>query len=441
MYTDLYLQERRQTGIPKVFWIGIFALFGLVASQMYFWYASVPAKASEISVSRVLITDITPSSFGIFVETEEPVPMYAIYGENETKLTNTVHDRLDSLEASTPKKYHYFNIVDLQIGKIYKYSLVTDGRLIEYNTRTLFEFRASEEYPVQIGQKRPIYGKVVVPNGAGLSEATLIFRQSGGTNFKIFTAVTKSSGEWLYSLPSSFSDQDILDVEVVHESHPHSQIKALVSNSSPMPQSLVIGSDYVFSETEKVLGTSAKRADSPKKSDNYVVSILYPANNAIIPDTRPLFKGYGIPSTTVAIEVNSRPSYIEKTIVDERGIWYIEPQSPFLPGSYTLAVKIQDSTNALRTLTRNFVIAKSGEQVLGLSNVSTPSSTLSPVKITVTQAPIVTMITQSPVFEVTPTPSTLVEAGTEFPSWLPYIGLVFVLLGFLFIRESRNYLT
>lgn len=441
MYTDLYLQDKRQRNIPKVFWVGIFALFGLVASQMYFWYASVPAKASEISVSRLYIADITSSSLGIFVETEEPVTMYAIYGENENQLTNTVGDRLDSPQDLAPRRYHYFSFVDLVMGRTYKYRLVTDKRLIEYNGKTLFEIKLNGDASLQIGQKRPIYGKVVVPNGAGLSEATLVFRQSGGMNNKIFTTVTKSTGEWLYSLPSSFLNEDIINVEVVHENHPHSQIKALVSKSSPMPQSVVIGSDYVFSETENVLGTTAKREDASNGPENFIVSILYPANNAIIPDTRPLFKGYGIPGTSVSLEVNSRPPYLEKGIVDERGVWHVDPKNPFLAGSYTLVVKIQDSTKVVRTLSRNFVIAKSGEQVLGLTDVSTPSGTLAPTKITVTQAPLVTIITQSPIFEATPTPAELVEAGIGFPTWLPLVGLGFVLLGFLFIRESNDYLS
>ncbi|MFO0703339.1 MAG: Ig-like domain-containing protein [Patescibacteria group bacterium] len=476
MYSDLYLQEKSAFKIPKVFLVAVVAVMALITSQVYISYSSVPTKASNINVTKHFVVNRTSESAQIFVETEEPINLYMIWGEGNNKLTNTSYSDSDSARSQTPGKYHVFELNKLQPNGKYWYQLLTDRKMLEISGNTIFDVVTSgDDLRVSArGNKNPVYGKVTSPNGQGLSGALVVVSRldpSVSENQKERFLVRSSDlGEWLYSLPSSYSLSDKIAIEIFHEKYPKSTIKALVSRSGPLPQTTIIGTDYDFTqEAEKVLGETSERRVASNAND-YVISILYPEKNAIIPDSKPLLKGYGIPKTTVSIEVNSKPVFKAQTTVNPQGIWMVEPKNPFFPGSYTATFKILDNTGAVRNLTRSFVIAKSGEQVLGESTISTPSGTLSPTRslsgtvsptqgnpfaptntptggipVTpiATQAPIVTIITATPVVLVptnlTPTSSTLKTAGSEFPNWLPLTGGVFILAGYLFVREASKY--
>ena len=409
------------------------------------------------------------------METEEPVNIYSIYGKTETELKSAVYTATDTPRNMVPKKYHVFSYENLDQSNKYFYQFISDRKLIEYSGKTIFSTTTKEDSNFdKTSSRNPIYGKITTPNGEGLTEAQiLISRQAKSGNITpsqdIFMTATKESGEWLYSLPSSFINTDIIDIEVFHEKYPPSKIQAVVSKASPIPQTLIIGTDYVFSESENVLGVQST-SPSNRNNDAYVISILYPEKNAIIPDSKPLIKGYGVPRTTVNIEINSKPIFRAQAIVNAQGVWVFEPKNPFTHGTYTLTVKIQDTNGAIRNITRSFVIAKSGEQVLGESTISTPSGTLVPtsrpsttqtitptappcvggstttgcvvVDLTPTQAPIVTIITATPFvtmpFGLSPTPSILPKLGFEFPTWLPILGAIFILAGYVFVRQASR---
>lgn len=464
MYSDLYFQEKKSISVPKVFWLGLIAVSAFVSSQAFLWYSSVPTKASEISVKKLQTTNTSPTSFNVFLETEEPTSIYSIYGKSETELKNAVYSLADTPKNMVPKKYHIFSYENLDQNTKYFYQFISDRKLIEHSGKTVFNTTTKENSNFdKSSSKNPIYGKVTTPNGEGLAGAQIIIsRQSATGNAapsqEVFMTSTKESGEWLYSLPSSFIDTDIINIEIFHEKYSPSKVQAVVSKASPIPQTLIIGTDYVFSESENVLGVQ-NTSSANRNNDAYVISILYPEKNAIIPDSKPLFKGYGVPRTTVNIEVNSRPVFRAQAIVNSQGVWVFEPKNPFTHGTYTLTVKIQDTNGAIRSIIRNFVIAKSGEQVLGESTISTPSGTLAPTSrvtgtvtpsptsgaqvLTPTQAPIVTIITATPFvtmpFGLSPSPTELQKAGGEFPMWLPVIGATFVFAGYLFVRQASEY--
>ncbi len=447
MYSDLYLQQKAPFQLPKVFLVGILALSALVSSQLYFWYASVPASASETTVQKFQVANVSESSFGVFFVTEEPVSVYVIYGKSENALDNYAYDVLDDSKYQGPRKYHLFNLAGLDKDTSYWYQLVSDKKLLEYGDMTKFKSTTLASPNFQ-KSKNPIYGKITTPNGEGASETHLLISRldksiaTSGTD-NVFVVTTKPSGEWLYTLPSTFIDSDLIRIEVYNEKYTPSHIQALVMKSSPIPQTTIVGTDYAFSESDNVLGVdNVKKSPNNSSNDQYIVSIAYPELNAVIPDPKPLFKGYGIPRTKVTLEVNSKPIFRHETIVDAQGVWIVEPKNSFAFGPYILTVKILDTSGTLRSLTRSFIIAKSGEQVLGETTIATPSGTLTPstsitpttitpLILSPTSAPIVTIVTSTPfITTVTQAPIRLEEAGMDFPLWLPLIGAAFMAIGY-----------
>lgn len=453
MYSDLYLQQKNTFQLPKVFLVGIFAFSALVASQIYFWYTSAPASASETTVQMLEVANTSHDSFSVFFVTEEPVSVYAIYGKDDAKLDKIVYDALDDNKNQNPRKYHLFTFSGLDKDTSYSYQFISDSKLLEYGGVTKFRSatQASQNF---LKSTNPIYGKITTPNGEGAAGTHLIITRSGSTALtqserEVYVTTTRGSGEWLYTLPSSFIDSDLVRIDVYNEKYAPSRILALVIKSSPIPQTTIVGTDYTFSESDDVLGAqSANKSTSKADNEKYIISIIYPEINALIPDSKPLFKGRGIPNTKVALEVNSKPIFRQETIVDAQGVWMVEPKSPFAFGTYKLTVRILDISNAMRTLTRSFAIAKSGEQVLGETAVATPSGTLSPAVLSVTptvsspfgltptNAPIVTIVTSTPFVTsvITQAPDRLEEAGMDFPFWLPLIGAAFMVFGYVVIR-------
>jgi hypothetical protein len=94
---------------------------------------------------------------------------------------------------------------------------------------------------------------------------------------------------------------------------------------------------------------------------------------------------------------------------DKKGSWIVNVPFSIAPGSYTLTINTQDSSNKPYALKRQFSIAKIGEQVLG---DSTPAATLVP---TASPTPLPT-ITSAPIITSAPTPTAVVAQITKVPT-------------------------
>jgi hypothetical protein len=96
------------------------------------------------------------------------------------------------------------------------------------------------------------------------------------------------------------------------------------------------------------------------------------------------------------------------------------------PGKYTLTIETKNEARAKVTLKRNFVIAKNGEQVLGVATEEAKKITptlVSPTIYSPTSAPVITPILPSPtVSYVLPTtePTTLLKSGYNIQNSLVF---------------------
>lgn len=447
MYSDLFLKPQTPRSIPKVFVIGVIALFGLIASQVFVWYGSVPSRASDVRLARHTPVNVGDTEAAIFFETNEPVGAYVLFGESSTALTRTAYKTDETPNNTKPAKLHFITLSGLRADTTYFYRLISDGKILTESGEDSFTLTTQSQRNLTLSGRRPIYGKVVTPEGNGLAQAYILVELPGRAETTFFLAQSKESGEWLMPLPSNLQTTDPIYLEVMHEDYPSSHVKTVFEKAAPLPQSIVIGTDYSFNPlSENVLPASTRRTDESA----YAISLLYPAKDAVIPNTRPLFKGYGIPRTSVTVKVNSKPPFEATSIINSQGVWVVEAARPFTPGGYIVAVTVSDNLGQTRTITRFFTIAKNGEQVLGEASVATPSGTLSPtlpltpsqgptqpVVVTATPAPtgvIYITATPFPGVTITVTPPELEKSGGEIPlAWLIF-GSLFISAGVFLIR-------
>lgn len=445
MYSDLYLNNR--TGgrnIPRVFLVGLIAFVGLVASQVYTWYASTPSRASDITLSQHSVVNREDTSAGIFVETGEVSDLYVIYGTDPHRLTQIQREGGDS-----QSRYHLILLEGLRPDTTYHYKMLSEERVLRNQGQDVFTFTTRSPSLADQSGRQPVYGKVIHPEGEGLAGGIVLVTRIPEGGFGSYATITKPSGEWLVSLPSGIAPADPLVIRVYHAQYATSQINTVFEKAAPIPQSTVIGTDYTFSPAvDNVLPASTRRS----QENSYPISLLYPEKDAIVPNTRPLFKGFGIPGTRAVVRVDSRPAFEAQSHINEQGAWTIEASRPFVPGRYTVTVEVVDNLGQVRTVSRSFTIAKSGEQVLGESQVATPSGTLTPstrpssppsptqsTVVTATPAPtsiVYVTATPWPSSALTSTPTRLEDAGTSVPlSWI-VAGSLLLSMGVVLMRIS-----
>lgn len=445
MYSDLYTQQNKQHTIPKVFVLSLVALGALVTSQIFSWYSTAPAQASPIQLTSQSIANVSDTSAVLFFETSDACQAYVLFGSDSQKLTQSAYVSGENITQFVSRKIHAITLNELQPETKYFYKILANGKVIQTTGGNNFSFVTNPPKTIATSARKPIYGRVVNPDGSALSQAHVLIEARLSGQIESYYALTKETGEWLITLPITVGGADPLNIIISHEERQSSHIKTTVDRAAPIPQSIVIGSDYTFvPEGSNVLPAFTRR----ETEKSYPISLLYPEKDDVIPNTKPLFKGFGVPGTDVVVQVNSRPSYEGKTVVNTLGAWTLEAPKPFSPGKYIVMVTVKDNLGQSRILSRSFIIAKSGEQVLGEQTIATPSGLLTPFVspsanlsptgyslLTATPPPII--ITATPVQYISPT-GELQRAGVEGSVWFPIIGSFLVALGAFLVRITSS---
>lgn len=452
MYSDLFLQQQTQGRFPKVFLVAIIALVGLVASQVFVWYANVPTLATDVRLIQQIPVNLTDTEAGIFIETNESVETSILYGESSQSMKTPAYPTGSSFGSGQKSQYHLISMGNLKPATTYYFQILSDGKLLSIGSDDAFSFATQGTRTMSQSARQPIYGKVVTPDGLGLRNAYVLIHLPKLPSQPNFLTISKESGEWLFAMPTNLVPTDSLSLDIIHEEYPTSRVNTVMAKAAPIPQSVVIGTDYTYTaDTENVLPASTRRTDEAA----FPISLLYPKKDAVIPDGRPLFKGFGVPNTNVVVQVNSQPQYEGKTTINAQGAWVVEASRPFTPGNYTVVVALTDNLGQSRTISRTFTIAKDGEKVLGESNIATPSGSLAPTR-PVTPSPNVTQpailtatpmptnvvyitATPNPTIFASITPTELEKAGGEVPlAWIIF-GSLFLSGGIFLVRLNPHF--
>lgn len=408
MYTDLYLREHSHT--PKIL---VMVAVSVMAAAGFFYISSkdsTPTRASKNVLVEHQVVNVAPSQLGVFWEVDNEDTGWITYGTSPNSLPQITRDERDIAGDTTKRRYHFALMKSLEENTTYYYRIVSDSGLISQSNGDAFEATTLKNSHSS-STLSPIYGLAVEKNGEPARDALAMLVVN---NAHPILTLTKHTGEWLLPLqyvvqegtlnPIPLTNKSIISIQLFNDMQT-SLIRTSVDRSRPLPEAINLGNNYSFIDEQSVLAVHDQASTSSQSTQE--VSIRYPLPNAVIPGTAPLIKGFGIPGSSVQVSINTNRPISQRTTVDADGKWSANTGGSIPPGQYILIVVTVDQQNKPITLTRNFTIIKSGEQVqvLGESNVATPSASVQPTIITFTPSPLPTIATTGPVTPtVTPPP-------------------------------------
>lgn len=396
VYSDIYFKKQNKFSVILAVMAGL-SIFSF--TLFFFGSQSAPAtRASKQILKKHLIVNLTTNQVGIFWQTEKKELGWIVYGEKEDSVNAIVLDERDLESKKTPSYYHYVLLKNLDKDKIYYYKIVSANEILGRGNNSAFSFMTAKGTNASVSIK-PTYGKVTGANGEPAQNAFILLHYPDA--FPLLT-LAKSTGEWLIPLQVMINQASMMGMvanekervrfEIMTENLSQTIINAPLHKSSPFPQTIVVGKDYDFSSEEEVLAATTINSASPLAP----IDIVFPKEGAIIPAVRPLLKGVALPKKEVSLLINSHPRFAQKVITDNKGQWKSEVSMAIAPGTYILLMTTEDDKGKEVKLQRNFVVAKSGEQVLGDatgSAIPTPTSTVQEYP---TATPTISVISPTP---------------------------------------------
>lgn len=355
-------------------------------------------RAEKKNIKRVETTNILSNQATVIWQTDKKEQGWIIFGADKKNLSGIVLDERDGSWQKGIFLNHYIALKNLKDDTTYYFRIASNDGLANRQGAEPFSFKTTKKTS-SAGGSKPAYGKIVKKDGSALENALVLLSIDGSMSL---SALSKASGEWLIPLNFIFdsntkelkvlSGNERAKLEITSEEGESSMIETLVSNLNPLSETIIIGKDYSLLEKKEVLGATLK-----DKSKDVKLEIIFPKENAIIPDSKPLIKGVAIPNTSLQVSLTDGESRTTKNVkVDKDGKWKLDISSVLSAGKHILEVKTTEVGGNVVTQKRQFTIAKSGEQVLGEATdepTPVPTSTIAPT-------PISSFITKTP----TPTP-------------------------------------
>lgn len=439
-YTDLYVNYRRSTR----FSLGL--VVAALASVMFFTgfllKNSAVTKATQVLLEKVEVGSLQPTSASVYVKTEKEAQVFLLYGNTPKDLTLQTVDGRPSVSQEDKNTHHFFLLKDLTGGTTYYFVPVINNKPVYMPSGEPFTFTTPKEGEYT-SNFSPLLGKALERNGKPLENGIVIARLSNGLH--PFITHTKVTGEWLvplYVLPPKaggepkVDDETLITLEVYAQSDSalvQGQLKEFFTSKT-----ITLGTKrYLASEKEEAKVLAVQDA---KPADEF--SIVYPLASSKITTFKPLLRGTGKPGTTLSLYLNAITKPLATVTVASDGTWKYTPKTNLTPGAYTLYV-VDKKNN--KTLARNFIILKSGEQVLG-EETEKDFATLGPLfaygnngttatnsaMLTPTATPTIFIPTPTTPLYITATPTTYISA-TPTPPVSGNPGILVVLGSILFI--------
>lgn len=435
MYSELYLKNNFK--IPTI--VATFLIFFLsVAFGRFFMDSPKYSRAAKKTISRLEIVNISPIEASVFWQTEKKDGSWVIYGESSGKEERIAYDSRQIRKNQDKFINHLAVLKDLKPGKKYYFRLISNNELIATSDGSSFNFTTPQNSSFGSAKSEPVYGLIKKPNLEPLTDAYVILSKE---DFYPLLTQTKSDGSFLLSLSrlydkqnrqiSAINDIKKIKIEIIGEEFEKTTIFSTLENTSPLPQTIIIGKNYDFSRQDDVLSAvTGTQVKSPAD-----IQIIYPKEKALIPGRRPIIKGIALPNSEVFITVNSEKTFSARLISDKKGQWsYYIPDNLAL-GEHTVTVRTKAITGKELVLQRKFTIiaqegpearvlgTASGEPTITQTLTPSPTQTVSPtLEPTVLPTQIVTAVLSS-----TPAP-TLYQSGRS-SSAVFYGALSLIILG------------
>jgi hypothetical protein len=422
----MYRKERR---IPTL--IALLIIFAGIGGTLYFDKFLKTGETSAhqgTSPQEVYITNVTNTSFTISWLTAVQTPGFISLASKEKTVTLT--DDLDNDGILRPRFIHYITAKDLKEETEYEIKILNSEKKCFTSTCPIFNQKTPTRLTKSVNLP-PIHGLIVSENNQPIE--TVVYLTIGKS--ATLSGRTDSSGLWVIPL-SNLRERDLLSgiplsdtdlVQIIAKSGLNknsmavTDLKSIRENAS-IP-AMQIGKNYNFlnlvskknliaQSQNQILGVQTQEIELEKKYD-----FLFPLQDEeITTDNQPRFRGIGIKGKILLVTVNSQPQ-IDRITVNDDGIWTWRPPKPLPPGTHQISIQGYDEQGNLVTVTRKFIVLKSGERVLG---EATASATMTPtVKPSPSTTPLPTSIQNPTLAPNSPTPQTsptFIPSPTSIPA-------------------------
>lgn len=385
LYSDLYFHQKIAR---KAYFISlgiiVLSVFTLAFSR---FVGEEKARASQGQVRRVEVVNLDSQGTGIFWQTKDRQVSWLIYGKRANNLNKIKYDSRDLISNQKKRANHYVELNQLDEDTDYFFRLITKKMVISRPDGKPFHFHTLVSHTANIAEK-PAYGKVINQVREPMVGEIVILKTARSLPLLTFT---KSTGEWLIPLTAlidkktkdylTLSPTEIINIEIIDEEGLTSHITVSRNNISPLSEVTVLGKDYSLVKTnENVLSASDAYKTNGSSLPIEKIRIIYPKKNSIIPNSFPLIKGTALPLQEVVITIKAKSTYTTRVRANKTGVWFLMTPINLEPGRYQLSIKTNNGKGKAVIKEREFVIAKSGEQVLGeatgSANIISPTPTI-----------------------------------------------------------------
>lgn len=434
---------KRQLRIPTIVAL-IILIFGLGGSLLLVETSRPLTSSADATIipSNLHISNVSDSQFSVSWLTAKETTGYISYSDQQSSFLTAFDDRD---EDGKPKNYiaHHVTVKNLKENTTYVFKIYS-GKVIFDNKGENFRQNTGPKI-VSTLSLNPAYGTIADERDKPISGALVYLTLGKGLPL---STLVKEGGTWLIPLNNvrtqdllgrpEIASPEVIQISILFSENMSSYATTDTANSSPVPV-MNLGKSYDFrnligkkkapvakkADSPNVLGTvETKLSPTPSKAPNiqHKVDLLFPdKNQATTIDAKPLIKGTGIPGKELIITVNSTPQLGKVTIASD-GTWSFIPRNPLSSGTHTVSITTTDGAGKSVTLSRQFIVLKSGERVLG---DATPSGNISPTLFP-TDTPFVTF---APIVSTTPPVTGSISPTYAFLAF----GMMFVLLGMKYL--------
>lgn len=417
---------RKQKKIPTI--LGLFLLFCAIGAGVYLDLQSQQLTTSaklNAEVEDIHVTNISDNSFAVSWFTSQATIGTLIVNDG---LNSTIHlDDRDSDTITRPRTSHYITLSNLKEKTEYTVRIKIGNSACNNATCPIIKQKTGPSLASATTALTPAQGSIF--NEAGNPASDAIVYVTIGKAAPLSTRVDQS-GLWVTPLNNlrmqdllsrpEISDSDIVQITAKTTALSYSQavidMKSIRLNVT-IP-AMQLGKSYNFIDllskkdlfavgnTSKILGSQTNRTNP---TQSYPVDLLFPVQEQdVTTDSRPRFRGTGIVGNQILITVNSDSPQTDRVLVGVDGTWNWRPTKPLSPGIHHISIQGYDASGRLVTLTRSFVVLKSGERVLG---DATSSATLTPT-VFISATPTSSLPTVTGIISASPTPTITIFSPT-----------------------------
>lgn len=377
--------------------LGLFILLVAIGVGVYLvkTRTGFETKADEQAVPKqIMITNVTDTGFSVSWITDKATTGLIKYGTEANSIKQTALDDRDQLSGESGQfELHHASLKSLKPQTTYYFKLESGGKQFDNNGK-VFE-KATGPTLGTPPAADPVYGTVLNSAGTG-AEGVIVYVNLA--NASPLSALAKTGGNWALSLSTARSEDlasylnydtqaTIVNLMAQGGKAGVSPVITTTANDSPVPD-ITLGQSHDFRTTalpeQSAMGDNASgeptsgfsfepvSSDSATASQSGLVTLENPSfNGEVINATRPAIIGTGPEGTVLSITINSENEYTGSTTIGEDGEWEFVPPTGLEPGAHTVTVAYIDAEGLEKTITRNFVIAATGES-------ETPAITATP---------------------------------------------------------------